>query len=220
MWEEGDRRIWGWFTGNYGCELQYPRRYSTHGYCSRSGLWRRLGLEGRKERRPRDFAHGRQERRVFLLISCLIKLIHLLSLNREDYVTPKQGLDLIPKPNPNGPPDPLDPWHLTLPRPFPSSSSSSCIMVTLKMTRLYTNLWPKNKPFKSRLIWLFLTWHRLEFFILFSWLWNDGHHPHNEGAACVPPPPPGSHGNIPLHRMERPDKRTEQSSNCLAAAPH
>jgi hypothetical protein len=27
---------------------------------------------GRKERRPRGFAHGRQERRVFLLISCLI----------------------------------------------------------------------------------------------------------------------------------------------------
>jgi hypothetical protein len=68
-----------------------------------------LGLEGRRERRLRGFAHGRQERRVFLLISCLIKLIHLLSLNRDDYLTPKQGLDLIPKPNPNGPPDPLDP---------------------------------------------------------------------------------------------------------------
>jgi hypothetical protein len=27
-----------------------------------------------KERRPWDFAHGRQERRVFLLISCLIRL--------------------------------------------------------------------------------------------------------------------------------------------------
>jgi hypothetical protein len=41
----------------------------------------------------------------------LIRLIHLLSLNREDYLTPKQGLDLIrkPNPNPNGPPDPLDP---------------------------------------------------------------------------------------------------------------
>jgi hypothetical protein len=33
----------------------------------------------------------------------------LLSLNREDYLTPKQGLDLIPKPNPNGPPGPLGP---------------------------------------------------------------------------------------------------------------
>jgi hypothetical protein len=49
----------------------------------------RLGLEGRRERRPRGFAHGQQERRVFLLISCLIKLIHLLFLNREDYLTPK-----------------------------------------------------------------------------------------------------------------------------------
>jgi hypothetical protein len=36
-------------------------------------------------------------------------LIHLLSLNREDYLTPKQGLNLIPKPNPNGPPGPLGP---------------------------------------------------------------------------------------------------------------
>jgi hypothetical protein len=44
----------------------------------------------------------------FLLISCLIILIHLLSLNRKDYLTHKQGLDLIPKPNPNGPPGPLD----------------------------------------------------------------------------------------------------------------
>jgi hypothetical protein len=47
------------------------------------------------------FAHDRQERTVFLLISCLIRLIPLLYLNREDYFTPKQGLDLIPKPNPN-----------------------------------------------------------------------------------------------------------------------
>jgi hypothetical protein len=64
---------------------------------------------GAQERRRRGFAHGRQERRVFLLISCLIRLIHLLSLNREDYLTPKQGLNLIPKPNPNGPPGSLDP---------------------------------------------------------------------------------------------------------------
>jgi hypothetical protein len=69
----------------------------------------RLGLEGRRERQPRGFAHGRQERRVFLLISCLIRLIHLLSLYKEDYLTPKQGLNLIPKPNPNGPPGPLGP---------------------------------------------------------------------------------------------------------------
>jgi hypothetical protein len=72
----------------------------------------RLGLEGRRERRPRGFAHGRQERRVFLLISCLIRLIHLLSLNRDDYLTPKQGLDLIPKPKPNGP---IEPAHWTWP---------------------------------------------------------------------------------------------------------
>ena len=40
---------------------------------------------------PRGFAHGRQERRDFLLISCLIRLIHLLSLYREVYLTPKQA---------------------------------------------------------------------------------------------------------------------------------
>ena len=37
------------------------------------------------------FAHGRQERRDFLLISCLIRLIHLLSLYKEVYLTPKQA---------------------------------------------------------------------------------------------------------------------------------
>jgi hypothetical protein len=87
--------------------------YSTRGYCSRQGLWRRLGLEGRRECRPRGFAHGRQERRVFLLITCLIWSIRLLSLNREDYLTSKEGLDLIPKSNLNGSPGPLNPWHLT-----------------------------------------------------------------------------------------------------------
>jgi hypothetical protein len=63
--------------------LQYPRVLFT------PRLWQRLGLEGRRERRPRGFAHGRQERMVFLLISCLIKLIHLLSLNIDDYLTTK-----------------------------------------------------------------------------------------------------------------------------------
>jgi hypothetical protein len=69
--------------------------HSTHGatvpagYCSRLGLWRRLWLEGHREHRPRGFAPGRQERMVFLLISYLIWLIHLLSLNREDYLTSK-----------------------------------------------------------------------------------------------------------------------------------
>jgi hypothetical protein len=91
-------------------------RYSTRGATAPAGTVHvekvergRLGLEGHRERRPRGFAHNRQERRIFLLISCFIKLIHLLSLNREDYLTPKQGLDLIPKPNPNGPFGPLNP---------------------------------------------------------------------------------------------------------------
>ena len=37
---------------------------------------------GALEGRSQGFAHGQQERRVFLLISCLIRLIHL-SLYRE-----------------------------------------------------------------------------------------------------------------------------------------
>jgi hypothetical protein len=91
-------------------------RYSTRGatvpactvHVEKAERWR-IGLEGRRERRARGSAHGWQERRVFLLISCLIKLIHNRSLNREDYLTPEQGRDLIPKPNPNGPPGPLGP---------------------------------------------------------------------------------------------------------------
>jgi hypothetical protein len=85
-------------------------RYSTRGAIAPTGTVHvekaergQLGLEGRRERRPRGFAHGRQERRIFLLISSLIRLMHLLFLNREDYLTPKQGLDRILKPNPNGP---------------------------------------------------------------------------------------------------------------------
>jgi hypothetical protein len=38
-------------------------------------LWRQLGLEGRRERRPRGFAHGRQERRAFSS-NLLLDLIH------------------------------------------------------------------------------------------------------------------------------------------------
>jgi hypothetical protein len=72
-----------------------------------------LGLLGREETPAAGIRPRRQERRVFLLISYLIRLIHLLSLNREDYLIPKQGLDLIPKPNPNGPLGPLNPWHVT-----------------------------------------------------------------------------------------------------------
>jgi hypothetical protein len=94
---------WELICGELGLRATVPA------VLQRLGLWRRLGLEGCRERRSRRFTHGRQERRVFLLISCLIKLIHLLPLNREDYLTPKQGLDLIPKPNPNGPLSPLDP---------------------------------------------------------------------------------------------------------------
>ena len=48
-------------------------------------------VSGAEGGRPRGFAHGRQERRDFLLISCLIRLIHLLSLYREVYLTPKQA---------------------------------------------------------------------------------------------------------------------------------
>jgi len=66
--------------------------YSTRGYCSRVGSWRRLGLQGRWKRRLRGFAPGRQERRGFLLISCSLRLIHLLSLYREVYLTPKQSV--------------------------------------------------------------------------------------------------------------------------------
>jgi hypothetical protein len=53
---------------------------------------------------PAAGLHPRPTRdKGFLLISCLIRLIHLLSLNRDDYLTPKQRLDLVPKPKPNGP---------------------------------------------------------------------------------------------------------------------
>ena len=75
--------------------LQYPRCYSTAGTvhemagCEGERAAARVG--GRWERRPRGFAHGRQEGRDFLLISCLIRLIHLLSLYREVYLTPKQA---------------------------------------------------------------------------------------------------------------------------------
>jgi hypothetical protein len=66
-------------------QLQY-RRYSVAGTVhvgerQRTGGY---GCEGRWERWPWGFAHGRQERRFFFLISCLIRLIHLLSLYREE----------------------------------------------------------------------------------------------------------------------------------------
>jgi hypothetical protein len=67
--------------------LQYPRCYSA------TDSVHRLGLQGR-EREP---AAGRsptagQEGRFFLLNSCLIRLICLLSLYRKDFLTYKQGL--------------------------------------------------------------------------------------------------------------------------------
>ena len=48
-------------------------------------------VSGAEGGRPRGFAHGQQERRDFPLISCLIRLIHLLSLYREVYLTSKQA---------------------------------------------------------------------------------------------------------------------------------
>jgi hypothetical protein len=79
--------------------------YRTHGNYSKKTVMWAVGIErieekersgggatvpagtvhvGEAEDRPRGFAHGRQERRFFLLISCLIRLIHLLSLYREE----------------------------------------------------------------------------------------------------------------------------------------
>ena len=76
-----------------------PPRYSTavlqyRGYCSWEGLRRLLGLGALGTPAP-GFAHGRQERSNFLLISCLIRLIHLLSLYREVYLTPKQATNKL-----------------------------------------------------------------------------------------------------------------------------
>jgi hypothetical protein len=83
MWAVGIERV---ELRGATAELQYSRRYSTRGYCSHKrgrGAAARAG-EGRWERRPWGFAHGWQERRFLLLISCLIRLIHLLSLYKED----------------------------------------------------------------------------------------------------------------------------------------
>ena len=61
--------------------LQYREATVPAGTVHSSATAARVG--GALEGRPRGFAHGRQERRDFLLISCLIRLIHLLSLYRE-----------------------------------------------------------------------------------------------------------------------------------------
>jgi hypothetical protein len=72
MWAVGIERIEEEERGA-AAELQYPRATVPAGT-----------VHTREERR--------QERRFFLLISCLIRLIHLLSLYRENFLTYKQGL--------------------------------------------------------------------------------------------------------------------------------
>jgi hypothetical protein len=57
--------------------LQYPRRYSVHGT-----VYELEGDRGPAARAVR--CAGNAERRFFLLISCSIRLIHLLSLYREE----------------------------------------------------------------------------------------------------------------------------------------
>ena len=68
--------------------LQYRGNCSQEEGCEGERAAARVG--GCWERRPRGFSHGRQERRDFLLISYLIRLICLLSLYREVYLTLKQ----------------------------------------------------------------------------------------------------------------------------------
>ena len=52
------------------CVLQYPQRYSATGTVH--AVVAAARARGAGGGRPRGFAHGRQERRDFLLISCLI----------------------------------------------------------------------------------------------------------------------------------------------------
>jgi hypothetical protein len=47
-------------------------------------------VEGAQGGRPRVLPMVEKEERVFLLNSCLIRLIHLLSLYREVYLSPKK----------------------------------------------------------------------------------------------------------------------------------
>jgi hypothetical protein len=113
--------------------------YSTRGHYSAAGTVHSGGggydCKGAEGGRPRGFAQGRQERRFFLLISCLIRLIHLLSLYREVYLLLNKRLI-----NPYGlrPNRPLTP--LTLLLTWTCSSSSSCdLTMMLTMTSLDTN---------------------------------------------------------------------------------
>jgi len=67
-----------------GIEIMRVRglvRYSTCGYGSLLAAAARVA--GAQEGLPRGFARGQARGKVFLLISCLIRLIHLLSLYRE-----------------------------------------------------------------------------------------------------------------------------------------
>ena len=70
--------------------LQYPRCYSEAVLFTTiivaAGPVREAGG------RPGALPTAEQEGRDFLLNSCLIRSIHLLSLYREVYLTPKQGL--------------------------------------------------------------------------------------------------------------------------------
>ena len=65
-----------------GAALQYPWVMFTR-------WW--LGFWGARNAGLGASPMAGKERRNFLLISCLIRLIHLLSLYREVYLTPKQA---------------------------------------------------------------------------------------------------------------------------------
>jgi len=68
-----------------GRRATVPAGYSTAGtVCG----W---GCEGEREPAAGRLPTAGQEGRDFLLNSCLIRLIHLLSLYREVYLTPKQA---------------------------------------------------------------------------------------------------------------------------------
>ena len=71
---------------------------STRGYCSVGTVHREVAVRAREEARVLSARYASRGalptagKRDFLLISCLIRLIHLLSLYREVYLTYKQNL--------------------------------------------------------------------------------------------------------------------------------
>ena len=69
--------------------LQYQRVLFTRRCCEGERAAARVGGAGNAGLGASPMAG--KERRNFLLISCLIRLIHLLSLYREVYLTPKQA---------------------------------------------------------------------------------------------------------------------------------